>query len=285
MRITAELLTQVEQRTNPLGDRELCLARLGIPAIENLGRDEFDSLDLSDNRITVLDNIPKRRRLKHLYLSGNLIERIDASNLLKNVTQLETLVLSHNRIQSLAELAPLRKCPSLDFLSLLGNPVSRQQYYRLYVIHQFPHLTCLDFQKIKQKEREQASRLFRSAAGAALLADVQEEQSNRATTGASGSSTKTFVPGESVVPGTGNKPVLLFTDAEKARVRELLANAQTAEEIAAIENAVRRGIVPTEAQSDGQLSSLKRKSAEGDAPVVEKQEGEADPSRPKRQKV
>lgn len=127
MRLTAELLSEVEQRTNPVGDRELVLRDLGIPMIENLAaaRDDFDSYDLSNNRISRLENFPKLHRLAHIHGAGNLIESIDGKNLKRNVPNLITLNLSHNNIASLAEVANLAAaCEKLEMLSLIGNPVT-----------------------------------------------------------------------------------------------------------------------------------------------------------------
>ena len=131
MRITAELLSQAEQRTNPLGDRELVLRDIGIPMIENLGatRDDFDSMDLSNNRISKLENFPKLHRLAHLHCAGNLIDTAEARNLHKNVPNLVTLNLSHNNVSSLAQVANLATaCVKLESLSLVGNPVTRKLY-------------------------------------------------------------------------------------------------------------------------------------------------------------
>ena len=134
MRVSAELLSQAEQRTNPLNDRELVLREWGIPAIENLGaatsRDQFDSIDLSNNRITRLENFPRLRRLSHLYCGGNLIEGVDARNVGRNLPNLTSLTLSHNNISSLAEVANIgAACPKLEFLSLAGNPVARKFFF------------------------------------------------------------------------------------------------------------------------------------------------------------
>lgn len=127
MRISAELLALAEQRTNPLSERELVLQGLGIPAIENMGaaRDHFDTWDLSNNRISRLENLPRLSRLSSLLLAGNVIETIDANNLSKNVPNVTTVILSYNHITSLVEVANLGKSfPKLEFLSLVGNPVT-----------------------------------------------------------------------------------------------------------------------------------------------------------------
>jgi U2 small nuclear ribonucleoprotein A' len=127
MRISAELLALAEQRTNPLSERELVLQGLGIPAIENMGaaRDQFDTWDLSNNRITRLENLPRLSRLSSLLLAGNIIDTIDPSNLSKNVPNMRSVILSNNHIASFVEIANIGKSfPNLEFLSLVGNPVT-----------------------------------------------------------------------------------------------------------------------------------------------------------------
>lgn len=135
MRISAERLGLAEQRTNPLGGREIVLRGLAIPSIENLAatRDAFDTIDFTDNRIARLGNFPRLQRLTHLMLSGNVVESLDAQNLSKNVPNLLYLELSHNHVASLREVANLGKAfPKLETLSLVGNPVTRKSFVLLF---------------------------------------------------------------------------------------------------------------------------------------------------------
>ena len=39
----------------------------------------------------------------------------------------------------------------LQHLSLVGNPITKEPNYRLYVIHKLPQLRVFDFQKVKPK--------------------------------------------------------------------------------------------------------------------------------------
>lgn len=129
MRISAELLGLAEQRPNAVGERELVLRGMAIPAIEHLAatRDAFDAIDFTDNRISRLENFPRLQRLVHLMLSGNVIESIDAKNIKENVPNLQHLELAYNHISSLREVANLGKaCPKLESLSLVGNSVTRK---------------------------------------------------------------------------------------------------------------------------------------------------------------
>ena len=125
--MSAELIGSSEQRTNPLGEREIVLRGLAIPAIEHLAvtRDAFDAIDLTDNRIGRLENFPRLNRLSSLDLAGNVVESLDASNLSKNVPNLTHINLSYNQISSLFEISQLGKaCTKLEFLSLNGNPMT-----------------------------------------------------------------------------------------------------------------------------------------------------------------
>ena len=131
MRLSAEILSQAEQRPNPLGERELILRGLAIPAIEHLAvsRDAFDAIDFCDNRLLRLENFPRLLRLTSLICPGNLIESIDANNMKKNTPNITCLMLSHNRMSSLHEVANIGDaCPKLEFLSLVGNPVTSKYF-------------------------------------------------------------------------------------------------------------------------------------------------------------
>lgn len=85
-------------------------------------------------------------------------------------------------MDELSDIEPLVSLEKLTCLSLMFNPVTAKQHYRLYVIHKLPQLKLLDFRKIKLKEREEAKNLFKSKKGK----EIQKEISKRA---------KTFVPG------------------------------------------------------------------------------------------
>jgi len=129
--------------------------------IENLGatQDQYDSLDLSDNEITKFEGFPILNRLKTILLSNNRIIRI-APNLGEQLPNLDTLVLSNNKIQNLSDIDPLVELANLKRLSLLDNVVSKKPHYRLYIIHKLPRLKLLDFRKIKEKERIASNKLF-----------------------------------------------------------------------------------------------------------------------------
>lgn len=271
MRLSANIIQSAEQRTNPLGEREILLRSLAIPSIEHLAvtRDQFDTIDLSNNHLSRLENFPKLARLSCLYLGGNGIDHVDGKNLRRNCPGLRTVILTGNGAKGWNVIADLAVgCPGLEFLSLVGNPVTRRQHYRLYAIHKIPTLKVLDFQKVKQSERERASRLATSAAGAAMEADARLEARAAAATTASSSAdnaallashgsnatmtngengTNTFEPGEG--KSAEESFATQFTVEEKAAIRDMVANAASAEEIDRIESLVKRGIFPGKSES------------------------------------
>ncbi len=127
MRLSAEIISQSEQRINPLGEREIILRGLSIPSIEHLSvtQNQFDAIDLTDNLITKLTNFPKFTRLSSLSVCGNLIESVDEKNLKRNLENLVHLNLGHNRIKGLHVVGSIGEgCPNLETLNLVGNPVT-----------------------------------------------------------------------------------------------------------------------------------------------------------------
>lgn len=231
MKLTADLILQSPQYTNALRDRELDLRGYKIPVIENLGAtlDQFDTIDLSENDIRKLEGFPLLRRLKSLLLNNNRICRI-TENLEQSLPQLETIVMTSNNMQELKELDPLKSVKTLRYLSLLRNPVTNKPHYRLYVINKLPQLRVLDFQRIKQREREAAKRMFSGKRG--------QESAPR------GKKAKTFVPGGPA----GARPVpsrpLPPPTRDVAAIKAAIANARSLDEVQRLEMLLRTGHVP-----------------------------------------
>ena len=106
VKITAELIQRSPVVFNPLGDRELTLRGLKIPAIRNIGvtGDQFDSIDLSDNDIQILGNFPKQYRLTSIQLNDNQISSVEGQNVADSLPNLTRLILTGNKIQRLEDL-------------------------------------------------------------------------------------------------------------------------------------------------------------------------------------
>lgn len=246
VKLTPDLIQQSMQYINPVRDRELDLRGYKIPVIENMGAtlDQFDTVDFSDNDIRKLDGFPLLKRLKCLLLNNNRIVRI-ADGLEQCLPNLDTLILTGNLIQELADLDPLASVKTLRTLSLLHNPITTRQHYRLYVAFKLPHLRLLDFRKIKMKEREDANALFKSRKGKELQKEIAKKS-------------KTFVPGAGV-PDT-SKPTGL-TPEERWRIKKAIENATSLEEVERLNRLLQSGQIPGR-RSGNKGSSMKREEDE-----------------------
>lgn len=181
MRMTAEVLSSANAYLNPLRQSELGLRGFKIPAFENLGvtEDRYQVLDVSDNEIVKLENFPVLNRLETILASNNQIRSV-APGLGDKLPSLQTLVLSNNKFARLQSLAPLAELKGLRCLSLIGNPVTKVENYRLWVIWKLPQVVLLDFAKVKPQERAAAAKLFSMAEDDAEEGPGDQEASEEA---------------------------------------------------------------------------------------------------------
>ena len=99
VKITPDLISRSAQYLNPVKEFQLDLRGYKIAAIENLSatNDQFGCIDLSDNSISRLEDLPKLNRLRTLLLINNRIMKIDRDFAL-NCPNLENIVLTNNRV-------------------------------------------------------------------------------------------------------------------------------------------------------------------------------------------
>ncbi|CAM8939424.1 unnamed protein product [Rhodiola kirilowii] len=252
VRLTADLIWKSPHFFNALKERELDLRGNKIPVIENLGatEDQFDTIDLSDNEIVKLENLPYLNRLGTLLINNNRITRINP-NLGEFLPKLHTLVLTNNRLVNLVEIDPLASFPKLQFLSLLDNNITKKPNYRLYVIHKLKALRLLDFKKVKNKERIAAQTLFAT--------EEAEEELKKQSTKVAPIEVVPDVAEEQQAP----KPVAP-TPEQIIAIKAAIVNSQTLEEVARLEQALNSGQLPAEfnIHGDGGLSSANVKKDE-----------------------
>ncbi|XP_030762690.1 U2 small nuclear ribonucleoprotein A' [Sitophilus oryzae] len=229
VKLTAEIIQNSLQYINPVKDRELDLRGYRIPEIENLGAtgDQFDTIDFSENDVRKLDGFPYLKRLKCLMLNNNRIVRI-GEHLEEYIPNLESLILTGNQIEDLGDVEPLTSLEKLTTLSLLHNPVTAKQHYRLYIIYKLPQLKLLDFRKIKMKEREEAKTLFKSKKGKEIQKDIIKRS-------------KTFVPGGSMHNIAKSKGL---SDEEIHKIREAINQASSLEEVERLQKILQSGQIP-----------------------------------------
>jgi len=233
VKLTPDIIEGAGQYINPIRDRELDLRGYKVPVIENLGAalDQYDTIDFSDNEVRKLDGFPYMTRVKSLMLNNNRIVRI-GEGLELCLPNLNTLILTNNSLQELADLEPLTTLTKLEFISLLHNPVVTKRNYREYVIHKFPNLRVLDFKKVKQKEREAAKQLYKSKEGKTQLKDIQRKA-------------KTFVPGEPLPEATNkNTNAAGLTPEQVRHIKMMIAKAGSLQEIERLNQALRNGQMP-----------------------------------------
>ncbi|XP_018122840.1 leucine-rich repeat-containing protein 72 isoform X5 [Xenopus laevis] len=123
-----EILQIIEEQLHKCGYKrdldvsELYLGRTGLKEVTDLSR---------------------FRMLKFLWLNHNKITRITC---LANNWRLSELYLNNNEI--------------CDITGLINNPLAQESSYRSYIIHCIPSVQRLDRQKVVQKERDNAFKIF-----------------------------------------------------------------------------------------------------------------------------
>uniref|UniRef100_A0AAQ4NZK1 Small nuclear ribonucleoprotein polypeptide A' n=1 Tax=Gasterosteus aculeatus aculeatus TaxID=481459 RepID=A0AAQ4NZK1_GASAC len=217
VKLSAELIEQAAQYTNPVRDRELDLRAYKIPVLENLGAtlDQFDAIDFSDNEIRKLD-------------VNAACCKVSEYNLEHSLSALTELVLTNNNIQELGDLDPLATVKTLTLLSLLRNPVTNKKHYRLYVINKMPQIRVLDFQKVKLKERQEAEKMFKGKRGAQLAKDIAKR-------------TKTFTPGAAAQL---EKKRTGPSQADVEAIKIAIANASSLAEVERLKGMLQAGQIP-----------------------------------------
>ncbi|KAG8965668.1 U2 snRNP complex subunit [Tulasnella sp. 419] len=249
VKLTPELISAAPSYLNPLKDRELDLRGHKIPAIENLGvtRDAHDTIDLTDNALTHLQNFPLLRRLKTIIVSNNRISHV-SPQLATSTPFLTSLVLTNNALSELGDVVPLASLKHLTYLSLMGNPIREKKYYREWVIFNCKSLRVLDYQRVQDKERKQAQHLFVTVDNlpTALASSLSSTKS------APVPASKTFIPGTDEEPTGPSVPAgragRLMTAEERERVKAAILNATSAEEVRRLEKTLKEGWVPPPTQ-------------------------------------
>ncbi|KAI9794374.1 MAG: U2 snRNP complex subunit [Peltula sp. TS41687] len=255
MRLTTELIHNSLSYLNPLKERELDLRGHKIPAIENLGvAKDHDAIDFTDNDITTLTNFPLSPRLHTLLMARNRVSSIQPS-LPNSIPNLTTLVLTANNFAELADLDALSGFGRLTHLVLMENPVTRKEHYRYWVIWRCPTVRFLDFQKVRDAERKEASELFGTAAEPSALASKIMGIKSRTfdVPGSSGGTTTAGINGRIGGGGGGGAATggadgkvyrVRLTDKERKRVEEMIRNAKSLQEIARLEKELNEGRIP-----------------------------------------
>ncbi|CED84999.1 U2-associated snRNP A' protein [Phaffia rhodozyma] len=245
VKLTPELVSRSPSHINPLKERELEFRGMAIQTIENLGAFQggYDCLNMSDNALTTVANIPLSTRLQSIILANNSITSISLS-LPVSVPNLTTLNLTGNSITSLSALVPLENCKSLRYLHLGGNPVKNEQYYREFCIWKVAagQLHVLDYTRIKDQERTTAKELFLTPPPHSQpnsLATSLLTSSKAASSSASAPVTKSGPAG--VQNGQKGR---LMSEEDREKVKQAILKAESTEEVRSLERMLAEGHVP-----------------------------------------
>uniref|UniRef100_A0A6J0SVV5 Leucine-rich repeat-containing protein 49 n=1 Tax=Pogona vitticeps TaxID=103695 RepID=A0A6J0SVV5_9SAUR len=145
-----------------------------ITDLDNLG--SLDVLDLHGNQIAIIENLNHLSGLRVLNLARNGLTYVENLSGLDSLTELnlrynqirfvkdadtlpclQRLFLSFNNISRFEDILCLADSTSLSEISLDGNPIAQETWYKPTVLHHMMQLRQLDMKKITEEERRLAS--------------------------------------------------------------------------------------------------------------------------------
>ncbi|KFW83628.1 Leucine-rich repeat-containing protein 49, partial [Manacus vitellinus] len=126
-----------------------------ITKIENIGHlSELRVLNLARNLLTIVENLNGLDSLTELNLRHNQVSAIKDVDTLPC---LQRLFLSFNNISSFEDILCLADSSSLSDITLDGNPIAQETWYKHTVLHHMMQLRQLDMKRITEEERRMAS--------------------------------------------------------------------------------------------------------------------------------
>jgi U2 small nuclear ribonucleoprotein A' len=229
MKLTQSVIQEAPSFISPLGSRTLSLRNLHLTSLDALNTlessDIYSTIDLAQNNLSYISDLPKLKRVTTLILSKNHIRLIDSS--ITNLVNIETLSLTYNDMLYLSSLEALRKLPFLRALYLIGNPIVKNENYRLWCIWRLPKLQVLDFQKVKDSERAAAEELFgKDADKVSLTLSIGNTHPSIH---------------EEIGGSVESKADETLTEEDRERLEQELEAAESLEEIQRIEDILSRG--------------------------------------------
>ncbi|XP_062927144.1 leucine-rich repeat-containing protein 49-like isoform X3 [Mobula hypostoma] len=175
---------QIEEISGLSSLKSLRVLMLGKNRIKNISNLEnltdLDVLDLHANQISKMENINHLSELRVLNLAGNLIVHAENMNGLDSLTELnlrrncietvrdadtlpclQRIFLSFNNISRFENIACLADSYSLSEVTLDGNPIAQESWYKHTILRHMVQLRQLDMKKITEEERRMVSVMAR----------------------------------------------------------------------------------------------------------------------------
>jgi len=133
----------------------------------------------------------------------------------------------------------LKELKGLKYLSLMGNPVQEKKWYREWLAWRLPALRVIDFQRIRDKEREAGKSLFLTAEGlpTALATTI--------STTVSTTSKLAVTTDEPRPAASTTKAGRLMSKEDADKVKQAIAKATSVEEVKRLERSLREGYMPS----------------------------------------
>ncbi|XP_040911734.1 protein tilB homolog [Toxotes jaculatrix] len=135
---------------------EVSLHQQDIERIEHIDRwcRDLRILYLQNNLIPRIENLSRLKKLEYLNVALNNIEVLEN---LEGCESLQKLDLTVNFVGRLSSVESLKHNIHLRELFLVGNPCTKFEGYRQYVVASLPQLKWLDGKEISRSERIRAS--------------------------------------------------------------------------------------------------------------------------------
>ncbi|XP_068099654.1 dynein regulatory complex subunit 3 [Hyperolius riggenbachi] len=111
-------------------------------------------LDLSFNNIEAIEGLNALMKLRDLSLYNNRVSVIENMD---SLDKLQVLSLGNNNLTSLENLIYLRRFRDLRTLTMVGNPLSEDENYKLFVAAHLPSLVYLDYRLLDENIRDIAN--------------------------------------------------------------------------------------------------------------------------------
>ncbi len=224
---------------------------LKFAIVEHIGitEDLNESIDMSDNEVVKLEGFPLLKNLKNLLASGNRIAKL-ASDFGESLPNLDSLILTNNKLSTMTDLLPLSGLKNLEYLSLLGNPVAQSyKNYRLLVAAMLPKLLVLDFKRVSIAERQKAKELAAKVKAASGSFDSLAEPVESKSTSSTSTTTSTTSASTSATTSTSSasstKPTVpKLTSAQKATIKSRIEAASSLEELETLSTILTTGVIP-----------------------------------------
>jgi len=132
------------------GVKELYLDHNYIKEIDGRNRllSGLETLSLTSNKLTSLDNMDGFQELKVLRLGNNRITSLKGFTGGQISNTLDTLVLSHNQIAHMHDISALANFPALSVLDLRSNPIGTSPEVMKFVLLCCPNLRIFNGRKV-----------------------------------------------------------------------------------------------------------------------------------------